>query len=66
MKKVTSVVKKHIMKKRILNLSLPIFLLFLTLSCANDDSKEPSGIETRVFGRVYDNWNGLPVANQKA
>lgn len=53
------------MKNRILHLSVPVFLLFLTLSCSNDDSKVTAGIETRVFGRVYDNWNDLPVANQK-
>lgn len=33
-----------------------------------EDTEEdylPAGIETRVFGNIYDNFNDLPVANQK-
>tara|TARA_R110002096_G_scaffold276700_1_gene470732 strand:+ start:21432 stop:22145 length:714 start_codon:yes stop_codon:yes gene_type:complete len=39
-----------------------LFTLFLT-SC--EDTFEPSGIETRVFGRMYDTQNQLPLTNHK-
>ena len=39
------------------------FLMLLFSSC--EDTLEPSGIETKVFGRVYDNINNLPITNQK-
>ncbi|WP_442845682.1 hypothetical protein [Leeuwenhoekiella sp. H156] len=42
---------------------LSILPLVFFLAC--EDSFEPAGIETRVFGRVYDDANELPIANQK-
>lgn len=45
-------------------LSTLFFLIFFLTSCI-EDTFEPSGIETRVFGRVFDNVNDLPVVNQK-
>ncbi|GEM_PF-1957530 len=42
---------------------LSILPLIFLLAC--EDSFEPAGIETRVFGRIYDDANELPVANQK-
>ena len=48
------------MKIRIDFSLLLLTILFFT-SC--EDKFEPSGIETRVFGRMYDNENQLPLTN---
>tara|TARA_B110001450_G_C17484023_1_gene425436 strand:+ start:93 stop:806 length:714 start_codon:yes stop_codon:yes gene_type:complete len=50
------------MKKRIFILNLILVFTFFQ-SC--EDLQEPSGIETRVFGRMYDNQNQLPLTNHK-
>ena len=50
------------MKKRIFILNL-ILVFALFQSC--EDLQEPSGIETRVFGRMYDNQNQIPLTNHK-
>ncbi|WP_445732189.1 hypothetical protein [Mariniflexile sp.] len=50
------------MKIRIDLLLLSLTILLFT-SC--EDTFEPSGIETRVFGRMYDSQNQLPLANHK-
>lgn len=46
-----------------LDYSLLLFLILLLTSC--EDTFEPSGIETRVFGQMYDSQNGLPLTNHK-
>ena len=46
-----------------LNYSLLLFLMLLLSSC--EDTFEPSGIETRVFGQMYDSQNELPLTNHK-
>ena len=51
--------------KKIFTYSI-ICLLFINMKC--EDTEEdylPAGIETRVFGNIYDNFNNLYVANQK-
>ena len=51
--------------KKILTYSL-ICLLFMNMKC--EDTEEdylPAGIETRVYGNIYDSFNNLPVSNQK-
>ncbi len=51
--------------KKIFAYSL-ICLLFTNMKC--EDTEEdylPAGIETRVYGNIYDNFNNLPVSNQK-
>jgi hypothetical protein len=42
-----------------------LFFLLILLFNSCEDRFEPSGIETRVFGRMYDNKNELPLKNQK-
>ena len=45
------------------------FILYLillsTLLNSCEDLQEPSGTETRVFGRMYDSQNQLPLSNHK-
>ena len=51
--------------KNILYYSL-LAILFLNMKC--EDTEEdylPAGIETRVFGNIYDNANQIPVPDQK-
>lgn len=40
-----------------------VFLMMLLTSC--EDVFEPKGTETRVYGRMYDNENQLPLTNHK-
>lgn len=43
-----------------------ICILFMNMKC--EDTEEdylPAGIETRVYGNIYDDFNNLPVSNQK-
>lgn len=46
-----------------LDYSLLLLLMLLFTSC--EDTFEPSGIETRVFGRMYDSENQMPLDNHK-
>ena len=50
------------MKNRFYLLKL---LLVFTLFQSCEDTFEPSGTETRIFGRMYDNQNQLPLTNHK-
>ncbi|WP_179344157.1 hypothetical protein [Winogradskyella ursingii] len=43
--------------------SLLLLLMLVLSSC--EDIFEPSGIETRVYGRMYDSQNELPLTNHK-
>jgi len=42
-----------------------ILLLNLLVFISCEDTLEPIGIETRVFGRMYDSQNQLPLANHQ-
>lgn len=48
---------------KIIPILLLISLLFLCMKC--EDYLEPEGIESSVYGTVYDSVNDLPVVNQK-
>lgn len=41
-----------------------LFLIILSFTSC-EDTFEPNGIETRVFGRMYDSQNQLPLTNHK-
>jgi len=57
--------KKKLTMKKIFTYLL-ICLLFINMKCEDtEDDYLPAGIETRIFGNIYDNFNDLPVANQK-
>ena len=42
-----------------------LFFLLIVFFNSCEDRFEPSGIETRVYGRMYDSKNELPLKNQK-
>lgn len=48
-----------------IKLDFLIVLLLTLLLTSCEDTFEPSGIETRVFGQMYDSQNKLPLANHK-
>ncbi|MCR8668039.1 hypothetical protein NO995_10125 [Aestuariibaculum sp. M13] len=42
-----------------------LLALFLSFLECEDDLQDPSGIETRVYGRMYDSQNEIPIVGQQ-